>query len=246
MVDMRSVFVFLFLGFLMTACEPGVSPGPQEHPDDERAIRIQRYSEQLAVLEDAKIRQQALLRLVGVVSAIPDHLRDGKGVSVQEVVQIHQAVQASIRHAEGQRYHWLLEREAAYHMLRSILLPAGEAAPDSLLARYAGALVQNMSVEYPTVLAALEQIRDSARRAEIAREALLNLDVLEAMATEQRETFEAYLQASASLPAKATDDLHRVREEVEQVWPPRVETGRHLVPLNVGETRARLHAMIGL
>ena len=208
------------------------------------ALLTQRYHERFALFEDERLIQQALSRLVVTVSAIPAHLPDGDVPPAQAVARIHQTVQALLRRSEGRPYHWLVEREAAQRMLASVLLPAGEAAPDSLLAQYAGAHVRNMSTEYPTVLMALERLRDPAERAALAAVALQNLDVPEAMAAEQSDAFEAYLQASASLPAKAASELSRVREDVGHAWPPMVEVGGHLVPLNVDEARARLQALL--
>ncbi|GIV58183.1 MAG: hypothetical protein KatS3mg042_1096 [Rhodothermaceae bacterium] len=241
---MKTPLIFLSLVLLIAACEPAVSPGTQEHVEDAYAARMQRYRAQLAVLEDANVHQQAMAQVIGVVSVIPAHLTD-EDVLPAQVVEIHQTVQALLHRAEERSYHWLVEREAAHNMLRNVLLPAGEAIPDSLFAHYAGALVDNFSMEYPTILAALEHIRDPAKRAEIAREALLNLDVLEAIAAEQYDALLAYVQASESLPAKAASELDQVREEMEHAWPPMVIEGKRLVPLNVDATRARLHAMMG-
>ena len=125
----------------------------------------------------------------------------------------------------------IVEEIVAETMLHFMIPAFKEGVDSKLKLRYVRLLVDNTSKQFPIIIASLETIQDQqAEVAELARRALVSLQVLEIM--HQRNV----KIVKERLPAAVAD--------TEKSWPPRVKTfGGGRETLDVAETRSRLTAL---
>ena len=198
----------------------------------EVAVAVESHAERLALEQDSKGAGKAIHMALGF-----SHHRGIQSARMGETIdpalfqETHNEAQRLIGEIHGKPGREIVEEIVAEIML-TYMIPAFKEGVDSKLKlSYVRLLVDNTSKQFPIIIASLETTQDQqAEVAELARRALVSLQVLEIM--HQRRV----KLATERMPVAVAD--------VEKSWPPSVKTfGVGRETLDVEETRSRLTAL---